>query len=502
MKNNNKLHLKRLGIDTYKEAVVYMRKDCHVCLSEGFEVHARIHVALRGKTILATLNTIAGELLKPNEISLSEYAWQLLEAKENDIVELSHPHPLQSLSFIRSKVYGNALDSHQIQSIIDDISQGRYSDIHIATFLTACAGGHLSNAEVVNLTKSMIKAGERLSWPGDLIVDKHSVGGLPGNRTTLIIVPIVTAFGLIMPKTSSRSITSPSGTADTMETLAPVNIDIANMRRIVEQEGGCIIWGGSVNLSPADEILIRVERAMDLDSENQIVASVLSKKISAGSTHIAIDLPIGPTAKVRSLETARTLDTLFQIVANALKIKIAVDMSDGLQPIGRGIGPSLEAKDVLAVLQNQKNAPVDLRERALKLAGIILEFSPDVKQGEGKALATDLLTDGSAWKKFQAICLAQGGMREPTTASYTHTIRAKQRGRVAGIDNRQLSRLAKLAGAPHNKAAGIELHTPLDTMVEAEQPLFTLHAESKGGLRYALSMLEDISAIIQLELYE
>lgn len=502
VQQNKPLKLKSLGIDTYKEAVIYMRKDCPVCLSEGFEVHARIRVTLGERSILATLNTIEDGLLGHDEISLSKYAWNLLAANEGDTVSLSHPRPLQSLSFVRSKIYDNDLDQAQIEHIIDDISCGRYTDIHIATFLTACAGNRLSKREVIDLTNAMVRVGEQIHWPSEMVVDKHSAGGLPGNRTTLIIVPIVTAFGLTMPKTSSRAITSPAGTADTMETLTNVELSVPEMQRVVEQEGGCIIWGGTVNLSPADEILIRVERSIDLDSEGQMVASVLSKKIAAGSTHIAIDLPVGPTAKIRSLESAYSLQKLFTSVANAIGITLTMNISDGLQPVGRGIGPALEAMDVLAVLQNKAEAPPDLRDRALTIAGRILEFSPTVNAGEGKAIAEKILDDGRAWQKFQAICRAQGGMTEPGKANYTYDVAAKHRGRVVAIDNRLLARLAKLAGAPHDKTAGIVLHSRLEAMIDQGQPLFTIHADSQGELNYAISSLEQTPNIIQYEIYE
>lgn len=493
------LQLKKLGIDTYREAVIYMRSDCHVCSSEGFEVPSRIRVSLKGRYILATVNTIENSLLKQGEASLSKYAWKLLNAQEGDEVSLSHPKPLQSISFVRSKVYGHDLSKSQIHQIIQDISKSYYSDIDIATFLTACAGGRLSNSEIIELTRAMIEAGDRLSWHNEMIVDKHCVGGLPGNRTTLIVVPIVAAFGLTMPKTSSRAITSPAGTADTMETLTNVALDLKTMQHVVGKENGCIVWGGSVSLSPADDILIRVERVMDLDSEGQLIASVLSKKISAGSTHIAIDIPVGATAKVRSLDQAESISNLFKLVGKALGIHLNIMTSDGTQPVGRGIGPALEAKDVLEVLQNKISAPQDLRERALSLAGMIIEFSPEVKKGEGKNIAEKILSDGRAWKKFQAICEAQGGMKEPPTAAYTHSILAKSRGRVVHIDNRQISRLAKLAGAPTNKSAGVYLYTPLQAMVEKDEPLYTIHAESKGELRYALSLLEQVQDIVQIE---
>ncbi len=498
-KQHSALYLKQLGIDTYKEAVVFMRKDCHICRSEGFEVHARIRVTLQNKSILATLYTIENGILDHDQASLSIYAWQLLNAKEGDEIYLSHPKPLQSLSFVRSKVYGEILNSKEISYIINDISKGLYTDIDIATFLTACAGGRLIENEIIDLTNAMINIGDKITWPNKIIVDKHCVGGLPGNRTTLIVVPIVAAFGLIMPKTSSRAITSPAGTADTMETLAPVELDIKTMRKVVEKEGACIVWGGSVDLSPADDILIRVEKAMDIDSEGQLIASVLSKKIAAGSNNIVIDIPVGPTAKVRSLSRADALARLFKKVANVLDINIEIVISDGMQPVGRGIGPALEARDILDVLQNHPKASQDLRNRALTIAAKIIEFSPNIRPGNGVKIAQDILDDGRAWKKFQDICNAQGGLREPPVAKYTHSIFSKDKGRITSIDNRQIARLAKLAGAPRDKAAGVYLHHPLQTVVQRDEPLFTIYADSKGELNYALSLLEQIPEIIQVE---
>lgn len=498
-KDKPTLRLKKLGINTYKEAVIYMREDCHICRSEGFEVQTRIQVSLNNQSILATLNTIENHLLEHCEAGLSQYAWELLSAKEGDEITLAHPEPLTSLSYVRAKIYGNELTENEIDSIVQDIAAGRFSDIHIATFLAACAGGRLDKNEILHLTQAMIRVGERLGWPSQFVVDKHCVGGLPGNRTSMIVVPIVTAFGLMMPKTSSRAITSPSGTADTMEVLAPVDLNLAAMRKVVEKENGCIVWGGSVALSPADDILIRIERVVDLDGEGQLVASILSKKIAAGSTHIVIDIPIGPTAKVRTQQMAQLLENYLERVGKELGVDVRSIFTDGSQPVGRGIGPALEAKDILAVLQSDKNAPQDLRDRALMLAGHVLEFSPGVARGTGKQLATSLLDSGRAWQKFQAICMAQGGLFEPPVAQYTHVVAAKNPGKVIAIDNRRIARIAKLAGAPKSKAAGVELLTPTHTSVERDQPLFVIHSETTGELKYAMNFLEKNHEIVQIE---
>ncbi|HEY7235535.1 MAG TPA: thymidine phosphorylase family protein, partial [Gemmatimonadaceae bacterium] len=400
---------------------------------------------------------------------------------------------------VRAKVYGARLAPAAMDAIVRDIVAGRYSDIDLAAFITAFAGSKTDVQETTALTRAMVDTGERLYWGRVPIVDKHCVGGLPGNRTSMIVVPIVAACGLTIPKTSSRAITSPAGTADAMETVAPVDLDLAQMRRTVEREGACIVWGGRVRLAPADDVIISVERPLDLDSGTQLVASVLSKKIAAGSTHVVIDMPIGATAKVRSSTAADGLETLLTAVGGELNVQVRVVRTDGAQPVGRGIGPALEASDVLSVLRQAADAPADLRDRALLLAGEVLEHGGLVAAGSGRARAMGTLTSGAALRKFEAICAAQGGMRTPPVGRFTHEVRATQRGRIAGIDNRRLARIAKLAGAPRAPAAGLVLRAKLGAVVECDQPLLTLYAETAGELDYARTYLAANPQVIALE---
>jgi thymidine phosphorylase len=489
------LRARRLGIYTQNEAIVFMSRDCPICISEGFSAQSRVRVIHGKNTLIATLYQTAPGLLEEGEVGLSEAAWSRLEMEPEGAVRVSHPRPLDSLSDLRGKVYGQPLEAHSVKAIIDDVVAGRYSDIHLSSFITACSARPLNHAEMVALTDAMITAGGRLQWDRNPVVDKHCVGGLPGNRTTPIIVAIVVACGLTMPKTSSRAITSPAGTADTMETLAPVDLDIATMRKVVEQEGGCIVWGGAVKLSPADDSLIRVERALNLDSEGQLVASVLSKKIAAGSTHVLLDLPVGPTAKVRSQASAHALSSKLIAVANTFGVQARIVVTDGSQPVGRGIGPALEARDVINVLRGDKGAPQDLRERSITLAGSLLEFGGVAQKGSGIKLATQTLDEGTAWQKFQRICEAQGGMREPPRALHSQAVTAKRDGSISAIDNRRLAQVAKLAGAPNARAAGAEIHVRIGRAVTAGEPLYSIHAEAPGELDYSLDYVaanEDI----------
>jgi thymidine phosphorylase len=358
----------------------------------------------------------------------------------------------------------------------------------------------MSAQETLALTRAMVDAGTRLAWHQRPVLDKHCVGGLPGNRTTPIVVAIVAASGLTIPKTSSRAITSPSGTADTMEMLAPVDLTLDHMRRVVEREGGCVVWGGAMALSPADDLLIQVERPLDFDSDAQLAASVISKKVAAGSTRLLIDIPVGPTAKVRSTLAARQLANSLRELGAAFGLQVEAIETDGAQPVGRGIGPALEAQDVLAVLRNQAQAPPELRERALQLAGRMLELGECAAAGEGLRRATEVLDSGTAWRKFEAICEAQGGLREPPVAAHRREILAQQAGVMNGIDNRRLGRVAKLAGAPMSPAAGVVIHARLGQRLQVGEPLYTIHAQTPGELEYAAAYAVRHPQIIALGL--
>jgi thymidine phosphorylase len=481
----------RLGIDTHHELIIYLRADCPVCRSEGFSAMSRVLVSSEEHHAIATLNIVTGDLLKKGQIGFSEPAWQRLHLQNDNPIWLSHPKPVQSMSYVRAKVYGHTLDEVAFQSIINDIVDGRYADVHVAAFVTACGDKNLSNEEITALTHAMIKAGSTIDWNLPLVVDKHCVGGLPGNRTTPIIVPILAACGLTMPKTSSRAITSPAGTADTMETLTNVCLSQEVMRNVVNQQGACLAWGGSMRLSPADDLLIQVERALDIDSEGQLIASVLSKKIAAGATHVLIDIPVGTTAKIRTPEAAEQLAELFKSVAKNLGLSLKVLLSDGSQPVGKGIGPALEAYDILGVLQNSPDAPQDLKQRACMLAGAMLEMIEYVEPGKGLAKALDVLENGHAWSKFKAICYAQGGLHTPPVAPYRYNIVCHTSGTVLSIDNRKLAQTAKLAGAPADPEAGVELFVKIGHKVSVNQILLTIHAANAGELNYAVEFLEE-----------
>ena len=481
-----RLRLVRAGIDTYQQPVVYLHRNSDVCRAEGFSALTRVLVRSGGRELVATLNVVTGDRFGVDVAALSEAAWNALQPGADAWAVFSHPDPPASAPALRSKVFGHRLAEADFLGLMRDTVDNRLSDIELAAFVTACAGGRLDHDETIGLTRAMVAVGQRIHWGDGPVLDKHCVGGLPGNRTTPIVVAIVAAAGHRIPKTSSRAITSPAGTADTMEVMAPVTLDLAAMRRVVEREGGCVVWGGNVRLSPADDVLIRVGRPLDFDSDGQLVASVLSKKAAAGATHVLIDIPVGPTAKVRSNDAADSLQARLLATARALGLTLTVLRTDGRQPVGYGIGPALEARDVLRVLRGDLQAPHDLRERALEVAAALLDIAPGATPGQGKVTARTLLDSGAALRKFLAICDAQGGFREPLMSAHAQPVLAIRSGVVAAIDNRRLANIAKLAGAPGSASAGLDCRLRIGDRIDAGEPLLQIHAQSPGELEYAL----------------
>ncbi|MCJ9428819.1 thymidine phosphorylase family protein [Kordiimonas marina] len=488
------LKLKRVAIDTYRENVAYLARDCSVYRPEEYQAFKKIEVIHDGRQLLASLMIVDDDgIVSGEELGLSEQAFNRLGVSEGDEITIAPAEPPKSLDYLRRKIHGHTLEADQIKAIISDIASHRYSEMEIAAFLVSCAG-FLTTSEMLALTRSMADVGNKLTWRSPIIVDKHCIGGVPGNRTSMIVVPIVAAHGLTIPKTSSRAITSPAGTADTMEVLARVDLTMHEMQEVVGACNGCLVWGGHVNLSPADDVLISVERPLSIDTREQMVASIMSKKMSAGSTHLLIDIPIGPSSKVHGHEEAMRLRKLFEYVGREVGLHVEVVTTDGSQPIGRGIGPVLEARDVMAVLNNEPDAPADLREKALQLAGAILEADPALEGGSGYERAQQLLESGEALKSMNKIIDAQGRQSaQPCAGALTHDVLASKTGTVIAIDCFRINRIARLAGAPMDKGAGIDMFKKVGDTVEAGEPLYRIHACFESDFKFTKAYAEEDS---------
>ena len=371
---------------------------------------------------------------------------------------------------------------------MSDFTHDRLTDVEKTYFVAACFINGLSTEETVDMTRAMVETGKRLKF-GKITLDKHCIGGVPGNRTTMIVIPIIAAAGFTIPKTSSRAITSPAGTADTMECLAKVEMSEEKIKQVVRKTGACIVHGGSMNLAPADDKIIEIEHPLSIDAEGQLLASVMAKKYSVSTSHVLIDIPMGKKVKVKNWQQAQRLRRLFDLIGRKMGMKVKVIVTDGSQPIGNGIGPLLEATDVLHVLSGSPLAPADLRKKALTLAGLLLEMTGKYKKGQGSTAAKEILDSGKALKKMEQIIMIQGKQKPFKLGNHKYEVKCNHIGRVQEIDNNIIAKIARIAGAPFDKGAGLYLSKKVHEPVKKGEWLYTVYAESKFKLELAKEFL-------------
>ncbi len=421
------------------------------------------------------------------KIGLFEEVLDKLKIKHNDLVKVKFTGKPESVAHIRAKLHGKHLSYEELYHIMDDITNDRLTDIEKTYFVSASFTNGLSNEEIVDLTMAMVETGEKIKF-GKMTLDKHCIGGVPGNRTTMIVIPIVAAAGFTIPKTSSRAITSPAGTADTMECLAKVEMSEKKIKEVVKKTGACMVHGGSMNLAPADDKIITVEHPLSIDAEGQLLASVMAKKYSVSANHVLIDIPMGKSTKANTWKKAKHLRNKFELIGRKLEMNVKVIVTDGSQPVGNGVGPLLEAEDIMAVLRNDPLAPHDLRNKAIFMAGILLEMTGKHKKGSGAKIAREILESGKALRKMNQIIKAQGKQQGPKLGEFRYSVKCNKIGRVKEIDNEIIAKVARIAGAPHDKGSGLFINKKVHDLVKKGDLLYTIYAENKFKLDLAVEL--------------
>jgi AMP phosphorylase len=458
----------------------------------GFHLSDRILIKTTGlkKREFSSIVDTTDSFVKEDEIIVSLEVIKTLNLKDGQKVDVSLSDIPVSINFIKKKMDGEKLTKNEISRIIKDIVNNTLSQPEIAVFISAMYKTGMDFDETIFLIDAILGSGEKLNLRKKYIADKHCIGGVPGNRTTPIIISICACAGLTLPKTSSRAITSAAGTADVIETIANIDFNMKDIKKIVNKTNACLVWGGGLGMVPADSKIIKVEKALKLDPEAQLLASIISKKLAVGSKYLLIDIPYGKGAKV-SKKKALRLKRKFLALAKHFNMKMQVALTKGDRPIGKGIGPVLELMDVLDILDPKKIGPKDLEEKSLLLSGKLLEMTEKAKKGKGYNLAKEILYSGKALKKFKEIIKAQKGSFENIKfAKFKTDILSERKGKIKAVDNKKINSLARVAGCPVDKASGIYLHKSLHEKVKKQEKIITIYAESRSRLNKALRYFE------------
>ncbi len=435
---------------------------------------------------LSVIVDISNNLATSKEVGVSKETKNRLNLKKGQILDVNLAEPPNSLILIKKKLNKKELSEKDLDEIIEDVVDNSLSGPEIALFISAMYSRGMTLKETVYLIKSILESGNELKFRNKFVVDKHCIGGIPGNRTTPIVVSICAAAGLLMPKNSSRAITSAAGTADVIETIAKIEFTLSEIKKIVKRTNACMVWGGALGIVPADSKIIKIEKSLKLDPEAQLLASIMSKKLASDSNFILIDIPYGRTAKV-DRKKALHLKRKFERLGKYFHKKMKVVLTRANEPIGNGIGPELELRDVINVLKQIENYPQDLEQKSIFLAGNLLEMVGKVSVGEGMSMAKNILSSGEAYKKFKQIIEAQKGkIRGIKLAKHKKSFIVKRKRKIKSFDNQKINALARIAGCPSYKSAGLYIYKHVGETLDKGDKILTIYSESKTRLKHAI----------------
>ena len=434
--------------------------------------------------------SITKTLVDSGTAAVSRGSNEILEAEKGDEADIRVAPRPDSIEFIRKKMDGGKFTRQETATIISDMTANVLSPSEITAYITAAYINGLDMDEVEYLTREMVASGDQITFSRKPIVDKHSIGGVPGNKITLLVVPIIAAAGLLIPKTSSRAITGAGGTADLMEALAPVAFSASEIKTMTEKAGGVIVWGGATNIAPADDKIITYEYPLKIDARGQMLASIMAKKMAVGSDTCVVDIPVGPGTKISDENEGRVLANELIELGHRIGIRVECAITYGGSPIGRNIGVNLEVSEAMSILEGKHGAN-SLILKSASIAGIALEMTGKAGRGAGSDLALDLIRKGKALKKMQDIIEIQGGdpkvkSTDFPTGEHVFEVPSPSDGYVVSIKNRELINIARAAGSPMDHGAGLHLHKKPGEFVKRGETILTIYADRGWRLTSAV----------------
>jgi len=489
------LKLQHFDIKIGQHKVMFNAADAkELGVNPGDRVRLRSH-----ESITAIVDTTV-DMVEPGTLGVFTEVYDHMEPGWDKPVEVFPALRSKSGAVIKKLMDKKHLTREEIYMVVNDVVEENLSDIELSAFMTASYIHGMSDDEIEWLTRAMIDTGDTIEFDTHPVMDKHSIGGVPGNKISLLVVPIVAANGLLIPKTSSRAITGAGGTADLMEVLSGVEFTSQEVKEISEKVGGALVWGGATNIAPADDKLIRAEYPLSIDPYCQMLASIMAKKGAIGAENLVIDIPTGPGTKVPNVQEGQKFARDLINLGHRLGMNVECAITYGSSPIGRTVGPALEVIEALKALQNFEG-PNSLIEKSAALAGILLEMGGAAPRDHGKELAMETLRNGKAFAKMKEIIEAQGG--DPNVnpdnipvGEYTADICASTDGYVIEFDNKWIVEIARLAGAPNDKGAGVRIHKKLGESVKKGDPILTVYAEKEFKLDTALVTAQRSNPIV------
>ncbi len=396
---------------------------------------------------------------------------------------------------IRKKRDGKELTNDEIQFFIDGFVKGEIPDYQVSALLMAIYFRGMTDEETVFLTEAMANSGNMLdlSRLGDSSVDKHSTGGV-GDKTTLIVTPIVASVGAKVAKMSGRGLGHTGGTVDKLESVPGYRINLSSEEFLNQVENtGIAVIGQTENLAVADKLIYALrDVTATVESLPLIVSSIMSKKLASGSKSIVLDVKYGTGAIMKTVEQARELAQKMVSIGKACGRNMAALITDMNAPLGDAVGNNLEVIEAIEILQNKKHN--DLRDVCVRIATVMLELALNVSCNEAEKMVVDSIESGAAFAKMKEWITAQGGdcrYLDDTSlfpkANFTHEVKSTQSGYISVVNAEKIGLASVTLGAGRAKkddiidySAGIIINKKLGDYVRDGEVIFTLFTNKKS----------------------
>lgn len=452
----------------------------------------RITSKVTGQTVTGRVMVSANFVPKQGSVGIPKLFHNHFPADE--LVEVLPVHFEEGKGILTKMLHNQQLSDEEIKLFIEGITNHEVTSIQTSAFMLTQHFKSIDLKEVEVIAKAFADSGNKFEWKGP-VYDKHSIGGVPGNKVSLLIVPILAAAGLLVPKVSTKAITSASGTVDTMGLLTNVDFNPDELYEICSKTKGAIVSGERLKIAPTIDVIIeQAGYPLGIDPPSLILAGITSKKVAMGVDFLVLDVPVGKTNETKfNLSEGRAWGRTFVDLAQSLGMTAKIGLTYGSVPVGHTIGPALEAREGLSTLMDPKHAPNSLVEKSTALAGLVFEMAGMSNRGHGQSYALEILQSGKAYAKMRSIIEAQGGDPEIKPediplAPHSVDITAPANGWPVEIKNKALTAVARAAGAPVHPGAGVEILTKKESVKKGEV-IMRVYAHSD-------SAIDEVRAII------
>ena len=432
--------------------------------------------------------SLTDSYVQANEIWVTKDFMDEYPVMEWDTVLVSFVknNPL-SMQAIRKKMLWKKITDEEIDAIIEDIKDNKIHELVLAYYVSTSFFYKSDAHELAYTTKATAYTWDMYRFPG-IVAGKYCIWWVPGNETTMIVIPILASLWITLPKTFSKAITSPAATWECVNVLMDIEFDKSEVIRLTDKVWACLVWNEKLNLAPVNDRIIKVSSPLWMEPYARMISSIMAKNYAMGINHCLIDIPMWPTAKVATMKDAKRVAKRFREIWEYLWIKMDVEITDGSQPIWRWIWACLQAREALRILQQYKTRSEDLEKKAIFLAARILVLCWVANSmGNAEKLVKTQLENWEAWKKMQEIIKAQNW--EPNIKSediqlgkFSHDVVADKDCIITHVDMKHLNTMVRWLWAPKEYQAWIYLHKKLWDKVKKWEVIYTMYSPSANKL--------------------